>query len=115
VMREKNKKHTFDAGTLEAALDVGFLEPAREAGLAALDAGLDAGLDTGFAEALEDGLAATLEVGFRMEEVEVGLAFEAGLAYRRMSKNIKGCHRKRDRPFSPLGRHRRLPHHQVFF
>jgi len=110
-MHKKNKKHTFDAGILETALDAGFVEPAREAGLAALDAGLD----TGFAEVLEVGLAAALEAGFETGDVELGLALEAGFVCRRMSKNVKGCHRKRDRPFSPLGRHRHWPHHRVFF
>jgi hypothetical protein len=67
---------------LDPALDAGFFDPAREAGLAdafeegfteALEAGFASAFEAGFADALDAGLAAALEAG-------LAAAFEAGFA-----------------------------------
>jgi hypothetical protein len=67
---------------LDPALDAGFFDPAREAGLTdafeegfteALEAGFASAFDAGFADALDAGLAAALEAG-------LAAALEAGLA-----------------------------------
>jgi hypothetical protein len=80
--REEMQTLTLEAGFLDPARDAGLAEAAREAGLAAAaEAGLadDAGLalDAGFSTALDAGLAAALEVGFAA--LDVGFADEAGL------------------------------------
>lgn len=62
---------------LKITLEAGFLDPAREAGFAADDAGLAEALDAGFAEALDAGLASAAFAA----DFDAGLeaAFDAGL------------------------------------
>jgi hypothetical protein len=65
-------------------------------------------LEVGLAEVLEDGLAAAFDAGLEAGlEIgladEVGFALEAGLAYRRMSENVKGMLDKTGSTFFTAG------------
>lgn len=79
VVRYHSTEHTLETGFLDPARDAGLAEAAREAGFALFDAGFTDALEAGLADALEAGFATALEAGL----VEAGLALEAGLAYRR--------------------------------